>query len=136
MGLVINGAVAAAALVGLRHARRDTRAAQARAAAAENALSAQRARLEAAHLARMDLDALQVVLRHHAARTDKNVWLNPGEIGEIRTSLAMLPSEMAPTTRAHYGEDGAGGGFEVVREVSDELVELVRELRAKAAAAA
>lgn len=135
LSLVVNGAVAGAALLGLVHARRDTRRAEERAEAAQRELAEDRARHEAARLARLDFESLNDILRLHGARTTEHIVLMPVEIGRIRASLAVLPPGSVPKTRAMY-QNGFPGPTPTREAVTAELHAAVRELRTRSIAAA
>lgn len=99
--VVVNGAVAWAALVGLRRARRDTLKAEDRASAAEAALEQDRARRATAALARADLAATQEILQIHGTHT-RDVLPSPEDVGRMLAALAALPDDAVPCTRRSY----------------------------------
>ena len=125
LSLLVNGAVAVAALVGLVHARHDARRAEERAADAQRELARDRQRHEASRLARLDLENLNEIFRLHAARTNDHIVLSPAEIGAIRAALAVLPPDVAPFTRAHY----EGEGVHPVPSREDVTAELLAAVR-------
>lgn len=124
--MVVNGAVALVAVMGLRHARRDARRAELRADAAQRELAMDRAQREDARRARADLSDVNRILELHEA-TLPNVVLSPLEVGRIRASLAGLPTTSVPKARALYA-DGANPRPSRL-EVSEELHATVQELR-------
>jgi len=128
LSVVVNGAVAVAALVGLRRARRDTRRAEDRAATAEDELRDDRRRRDEAAQARLDLDLVNEILLLHGSRTDEHVYLRPFEIGRIRAALAVLPPELLPATRAMY-EEGNTDPTPPRDAVTGDLHAAVRDLR-------
>lgn len=130
LSVVVNGAVAVAALVGLRRARRDVQRADDRAAAAERELRDDRRRRAVADQARLDLDLVNEVLQLHGSRVDEHVYLRPFEYGRIRASLAVLPPELLPLARAMY-EEGSTDPTPSREAVTEDLHAAVRTLREK-----
>jgi len=127
LSLLVNGAVAVAALVGLAHARQDARRAERRSEAAQQELAADRARRESTRRAHADLENITEILRLHGARTSEHIVLNPAEVGRIRTALALLPPGVTPRTRALY-DAGRTGSRPSLDEVSQELEAEARSL--------
>lgn len=134
LSLVVNGAVAVAALLGLTHARRDTARAEERAAAAQRELADDRRRREVANLARLDFENLYAILQLHGARTSKNIWLAPIEYGRIRAALAALPPDVAPLARSNY-EAGHPGPAAPLEDVTAELCAALTDARTKSISA-
>ena len=129
--VVVNGAVALVALVGLRHARQDARGAEQRAEAAQRKLAEDRLRRAAAGLARVDLANVTIVLKHHETLLP-NVHPRPIDTGEIRTALAALPAGIIPKARERYAEESETRPSR--DEVTEELYATVRQLRTESAA--
>lgn len=138
LGVAVNGAVAVAAVVGLRHARQDARRAEERADAAQAELAADRVRRERARQARDDLQAVNAILELHASLVDQYVSFNPGDYGRLRACLAVLPPGSLPKTRALHGDDDDGrsatrpSNVEVTKELRGAAQELRRQMIAAA----
>ena len=75
-GVGVNGAVAIAAIFGLRHAQADARRAEDRASKAEQGLASDRAKREHARRARTEFEHVVTLLTLHEAATP-NVVLSP-----------------------------------------------------------
>lgn len=127
-GVGVNGAVAIAAIIGLRHARADARRAEDRASKAEQELATDRAKREHARRARVEFEHVSTLLALHEAATP-NVVLSPLEMGKIRAALALLPAGRLPKTRRYFT---ASPPAPTRQEVSDELAAEVQQLLATA----
>lgn len=113
----VNGAVAVAAVVGLRQARWDARLAEGRAMKAERALASDRMKREHARRARTEFEHVSVLLALHEAATP-NIVLSPLEMGKIRAALALLPAGRLQKARSYYTSTPP---LPTRQEVSDEL---------------
>jgi hypothetical protein len=133
LSFVVNGAVAFAALLGLRRARQDARRAEDRTAAAERELRNDRRRHELARRALLDYERVHGILLVHASKTSDHVVHSPMEVGRVRAFLMALPPDCLPLTRQMY-EEGRSDVGPSHESVSTELQGLVRELQEQSAA--
>lgn len=125
--MVVNGTLAVAAVVGLRHARQDARRAEQRADTAQRELAEDRAQREGARRAQADLENVRTILVLHEAASP-NVVLSSLEVGRLRAALAALPPGSIPRTRALYA-DPRDSPPPSRHAVTDELHAAVQELR-------